>query len=243
MRVSAQILTLGGTPDGSPSLLVSTETGKYLIGAGEGLQRFAAEHRARLVRVDLILIPALTAAAVGGLPGLVLTLADMGRKSMGVVGGPRLGDFLLALRAFLRRSDVTMAATEIAAEGAAGASGAVEDSRNAVVGGGDGSPLGPPIVCAPILRADLSILPIPLRAAEEGDPAPAPAPAPAAAGSAGATAAQAEMLVEAALRALHRDETFTPFGGAALDAIARAAEAGAGGGGATLGAAETPTAR
>jgi ribonuclease BN (tRNA processing enzyme) len=114
MKVWAQIVGLD-TGDASPAVLIVTDTSRYLVNVGEGLQRFCAEHRTRLVKLDGIFLTQLTQPAAGGLAGMILTLADMGRKQLRLFGGPGLVDYLFATRHFMRRSDVVLEAREFGA--------------------------------------------------------------------------------------------------------------------------------
>jgi ribonuclease Z len=110
-KVVAQVVGID-TGDSSPSIIVATDTSRYLFDAGEGLQRFCGEHRTRLVKVDALFLSQVSAMRAGGLPGLMLTLADMGKKGVTVFGPTGLHDFSFALRHFLRREDFSLTANE-----------------------------------------------------------------------------------------------------------------------------------
>lgn len=110
-KVVAQVVGID-TGDSSPSIIVATDTSRYLFDAGEGLQRFCGEHRTRLVKVDALFVSQISAMRAGGLPGLLLTLADMGKKGVAVYGPRGLHDFAFALRHFLRREDFSLNANE-----------------------------------------------------------------------------------------------------------------------------------
>lgn len=100
--------------DSSPSLVVSTTNNKYIFNCGEGLQRFCMEHRQRIVRCDGLFFTRICSETLGGLAGMLLTLADQGRPTLAAFGGPGLVDYLSATRHFMRRGDVVLNATEIA---------------------------------------------------------------------------------------------------------------------------------
>lgn len=51
---------------------------RYLFNCGEGTQRLAHEHKVKLSRLDHIFITNKTWMNIGGLPGLSLTLQDVG---------------------------------------------------------------------------------------------------------------------------------------------------------------------
>ena len=131
-RVTSQIV--GGSDGSAFGVMISTDTVRYLFGAGEGVQRFCVEHRARLARLDGVFLSSVASpASVGGLPGLLLTVADAGRRSLSVGGPAGTHDYLFALRHFMMRSDVSLVATEF----------------------GDGA--------APVVRPELTIEPVIVR--------------------------------------------------------------------------------
>ena len=142
MKVTAQVVGLE-TGDSAPSVLVSTDAGRYLFDVGEGLQRFCSEHRARLVKLDAVFVSQVCAARAGGLPGLLLTLADMGRSGVAVFGAPGLHDFAFALRHFLRRDDFALHAVELHPPAAsAGAGAGASSSAHARSDAGAGARVG-----------------------------------------------------------------------------------------------------
>ena len=113
MRLLVQVLGCG-SPDAQGSVLVCTENARYLFGGGEGLQRLCVEHGVRLSKVEGIFLAQAAPACTGGLPGLLLTLADAGRRSIEVCGPPGLHDYLFGLRHFMMRSDVALRASQLA---------------------------------------------------------------------------------------------------------------------------------
>lgn len=115
MRVFAQVVGVA-TGDSAPAVLVVTDGARYLFNVGEGLQRFCMEHKVRLVKVDGLFFTRPTTETMGGLPGMLLTLADMGKRVLGVHGPTGLADYLYGLRHFMRRDDVTVAAVEAGGE-------------------------------------------------------------------------------------------------------------------------------
>ena len=79
----------------APSLVCRTNLGHYLFDAGDGLQRFCVEHKVRLGRVRGVFLTRLGSEATGGLPGALMTMADLNAGSMvaaaGSGGGPGEG--------------------------------------------------------------------------------------------------------------------------------------------------------
>ncbi len=69
--MSSYIQCLGvDSGDLSPSAFVFHENARYLIGAGDGLQRVANEYRARLTKITNICITRIHPDCAGGLPGM-----------------------------------------------------------------------------------------------------------------------------------------------------------------------------
>lgn len=115
MPAAVWVQALGlATPESSPAVVVGTDTSRYIFNVGEGLQRFSMEHRVRLVKAEGFFFTSIGTETLGGLPGMLLTLADMGKKSVRIAGGPGLTDYLYATRQFMRRGDVSMDLLEIA---------------------------------------------------------------------------------------------------------------------------------
>eukprot|EP00302_Diacronema_sp_CCMP2436_P018831 CAMPEP_0179979728 /NCGR_PEP_ID=MMETSP0983-20121128/41521_1 /TAXON_ID=483367 /ORGANISM="non described non described, Strain CCMP 2436" /LENGTH=1012 /DNA_ID=CAMNT_0021897549 /DNA_START=28 /DNA_END=3065 /DNA_ORIENTATION=- len=90
--VTLQVLGTGG-PDTSPCLLLHLPRKKgmtcYLVNSGEGMQRLCGEQHVRLSgRLQRILLTSLDATTVGGLPGLLITLADASHGRPVPVTGP-----------------------------------------------------------------------------------------------------------------------------------------------------------
>ena len=95
-----------GTWDSPPMLLLTCErvdTFGYLINAGEGLQRFCVEHKMRLVgKLQRVLCTRMTWDTTGGLPGLLLTMADGGHAGVVKLHGPaRLPQLVSSFRRFV----------------------------------------------------------------------------------------------------------------------------------------------
>ena len=90
MLVYVQIVGVAGG-DSIPSLLIVTDTRRYLVNVGEGMQRFCMEHRLRLAKVDGIFLTRVSTETCGGLPGMLLTLKDLGAGAAKLYGGAGLG--------------------------------------------------------------------------------------------------------------------------------------------------------
>ncbi|ETV88656.1 hypothetical protein, variant 1 [Aphanomyces astaci] len=107
MPVEVQVLSVAST-EMSPAIIVTEESQRYLFNAGEGLQRLCMEHRVRLAKLHHVCLTELTSSTVGGLPGLILTVSDTGKKGLNVFGPSGTKSFMRATRHFLHRPDFAM---------------------------------------------------------------------------------------------------------------------------------------
>ncbi|XWS20248.1 hypothetical protein CRYUN_Cryun31cG0084000 [Craigia yunnanensis] len=104
-----QILGTGmDTQDTSPSVLLFFDKQRFLFNAGEGLQRFCTEHKIKLSKIDHIFLSRVCSETAGGLPGLLLTLADMGEEGHSVkIWGPSDLNFLVgAMKSFIPHATI-----------------------------------------------------------------------------------------------------------------------------------------
>ena len=62
----------------------------YLFNCGEGSQRLAHEHKLKLGKVEHVFFTSSSWKNVGGLPGVTLTLQDVGCANLHLHGPPRL---------------------------------------------------------------------------------------------------------------------------------------------------------
>ncbi|PPR80217.1 hypothetical protein GOBAR_AA40497 [Gossypium barbadense] len=108
-----QILGVGmDTHDTMPSILPFFDRQRFIFNAGEGLQRFCAEHKIKLSKIatndinsfqiDHICLSRVCSETVGGLPGLLLTLAGMGDGVPVNIWGPSNLNLLVdAMKCFI----------------------------------------------------------------------------------------------------------------------------------------------
>lgn len=75
--VSLQVLGTGA-PGAPRSLYLFTDQSRYLFNVGEGTQRLAHEHKMKLSKLEHIFITRPTWENMGGLPGVSLTIQDVG---------------------------------------------------------------------------------------------------------------------------------------------------------------------
>ncbi|XP_049868764.1 ribonuclease Z, mitochondrial isoform X2 [Pectinophora gossypiella] len=103
---------LGSGARGAPNTLyLFTDQKRYLFNCGECTQRLAHEHKVKLSRLDHIFITSKTWKNIGGLPGLSLTLQDVGVPSITLHGPEGLDELYSATKRFVIMKDmnVTMA--------------------------------------------------------------------------------------------------------------------------------------
>ncbi|XP_021620709.1 tRNAse Z TRZ4, mitochondrial isoform X4 [Manihot esculenta] len=106
-----QVLGTGmDTHDTLPSILLFFDKQRFIFNAGEGLQRFCAEHKIKLSKIDHICLSRVCSETAGGLPGLLLTLAGMGNGlSVNIWGPPSLELLINAMKSFIPHGSVVNA--------------------------------------------------------------------------------------------------------------------------------------
>lgn len=76
-KVTVQVLGTGA--EGAPkALYMFTDHSRYLFNCGEGTQRLAHEHKMKLSKLEHIFVTEPTWSNMGGLPGVSLTIQDVG---------------------------------------------------------------------------------------------------------------------------------------------------------------------
>ena len=75
---------------------------RYVFNAAEGLQRVFTEHHMRTAKVAHIFCTEVSFNCLGGLPGMLLTVADARRQGVSVFGPRGLTAFLASTRRFMR---------------------------------------------------------------------------------------------------------------------------------------------
>ncbi|KAI8920004.1 beta-lactamase-like protein [Powellomyces hirtus] len=111
MRYSVKVLGTD-TVDASPTVMLDFESGRYLFNCGEGTQRFCHEHKVGIRKVDQIFLTRVAWETVGGLPGMLLTLADAGASSLTLHGPNNLTHFMAANRHFVYREALDLMINE-----------------------------------------------------------------------------------------------------------------------------------
>ncbi|CAI5719591.1 unnamed protein product [Hyaloperonospora brassicae] len=111
MVVQVQVLSVQSS-ETAPSLLLATDTRRFLFNVGDGTQRLCMEHHVRLAKLQHVFLTELRTHTVGGLPGMVLTVSDSGKSGLHVHGPPGLQTYLNATRHFLHRPQFKLTASE-----------------------------------------------------------------------------------------------------------------------------------
>ncbi|GLV41872.1 Ribonuclease Z [Carabus blaptoides fortunei] len=109
-KVTLQVLGTGA--EGAPkSLYMFTDQSRYLFNCGEGTQRLAHEHKMKLSKLEHIFITQPVWDNIGGLPGVSLTIQDVGVPQITLHGPDGLDELFIATRKFvvLKDLDIRMA--------------------------------------------------------------------------------------------------------------------------------------
>jgi ribonuclease Z len=101
--------------DASPGLMLVCDDMSYLINCGEGTQRICEEYRIKLPKLGHVFFTQLDWKMIGGFPGLLLTMSDIGGEEMGIHGPPGTVNFIASLRYFVKRPDLALRVTSPAA--------------------------------------------------------------------------------------------------------------------------------
>lgn len=105
----AHLQILGtNTGDSTPCVYVFTDHAAYLFNCGEGTQRVCMTHSIRLARLQGVFATDVSAKTIGGLPGMALTLSDVGLSKLRVFGPPTINQLLSGMNTFYRTGRIDM---------------------------------------------------------------------------------------------------------------------------------------
>ncbi|KAG0198567.1 Zinc phosphodiesterase ELAC protein 2 [Mortierella sp. GBA30] len=107
MKAYLQVLSTG-TADCSPSVILHFDSQRYMINCGEGTQRLCMESKLRFSKLKTILFTRTHWDCMGGAPGMLLTLADLGVRNMKVLGGENLTHAFISTRHFVYRNTMSV---------------------------------------------------------------------------------------------------------------------------------------
>jgi len=102
MTYSLQSLS-SATVDSTACLHVSVNTERYQFDAPEGAQRTIVQGKARLRNLNTIFLTSLRPEDMGGLSGMIFTLADRGSRKITIIGPENTGALIATMRHFLTR--------------------------------------------------------------------------------------------------------------------------------------------
>ncbi|XP_067005978.2 ribonuclease Z, mitochondrial [Anabrus simplex] len=103
------IKVLGSGAKGAPrSLYIFTDQSRYLFNCGEGTQRLAHEHRMKLSKLEHIFITHPSWENIGGLPGVALTIQDVGVPEITIHGPEGTNEIFAATRRFVILRDLSV---------------------------------------------------------------------------------------------------------------------------------------
>ncbi|XP_077300737.1 ribonuclease Z [Arctopsyche grandis] len=109
---SAVLRVLGSGCAGSPKVVyLFTDHCRYLFNCGEGTQRLAHEHKMKIARLEHIFITSADWNCMGGLPGVSLTMQEIGAKHVNLHGPPGVNELFTAMQKFvvLNSMNISMA--------------------------------------------------------------------------------------------------------------------------------------
>ncbi|KAJ2059547.1 hypothetical protein GGI17_004315 [Coemansia sp. S146] len=113
MKWYAQIVKPSSYNQQSTSVLVQIDSQRYLFNCGEGTQRLGFENKIRMSKISAIFLTRIDWETMGGLPGMLLTLADSGMGDLTVCGGYNLTHALAATRHFILRNKMGLRVNEM----------------------------------------------------------------------------------------------------------------------------------
>ncbi|ORX60584.1 hypothetical protein DM01DRAFT_1380882 [Hesseltinella vesiculosa] len=111
--MASQIFFVGqSSSEGPPTILLQHDKQRYLFNCREGTQRLCVEDKLKLAKVKAVFMTRNQWACTGGLPGMILTVADAGVDHLKLCGGPNLTHFMAATRQFVFRTGITVETQE-----------------------------------------------------------------------------------------------------------------------------------
>ncbi|XP_055639990.1 ribonuclease Z, mitochondrial [Toxorhynchites rutilus septentrionalis] len=116
IKVSPGIVNLqivgSGAPGSPASVYLFSDQTRYLFNCGEGTQRLAYEHKTKLSCLENIFMTRTCWDRIGGLPGICLTMQDVGVPNVTLHGPPGLDELFRAMRRFVILKDMKVDAAK-----------------------------------------------------------------------------------------------------------------------------------
>ncbi|KAJ1862904.1 hypothetical protein LPJ73_000647, partial [Coemansia sp. RSA 2703] len=113
MKWSVQIVRPSTHNVESTSVLINFPSGRYLFNCSEGTQRLSFENKVRVSKLTAVFLTRVDWSSMGGLPGMLLTLADTGAKNLTISGGHNLTHAIAATRHFILRNEMGIRVSEM----------------------------------------------------------------------------------------------------------------------------------
>lgn len=108
-----------GCHDASPSIQLFFEDGRYLFECGDGTQRVCTEYGTKLSKLRGVFLTSLSAPSIGGLFGLLLTLADGGKQRISITAPHGLKELFRNAKHFCNRPQLMLNLQEASVEASA----------------------------------------------------------------------------------------------------------------------------
>jgi ribonuclease Z len=112
MTASVRILSTSSVDSAPAILIISPDGSKILVNCGEGTQRTFLEHGQKVSSIRAVCLSHLHHTAIGGLPGVLLTFADIDAnatsplKGIDLIGPTGTQQFVKSLGHFMQRKDL-----------------------------------------------------------------------------------------------------------------------------------------
>lgn len=113
-----------------PPVILQLGADRYLFNVGEGTSRSSTQRKANLGRVSNIFVSRVGWEAIGGLPGVLMSMADGQRPSQVVYGPDALRYALATMRTYAKRDIMKLHINEIPAQSASSTFSATNQSTS-----------------------------------------------------------------------------------------------------------------
>lgn len=115
MRAFVEVLG-PGSADARAGVQLFFDDARYLFECGDGTQRLCTEHGIRLARLRGVYLTSLAAPSIGGLFGMILTIADAGKEHVAVTAPKGLASLFDAALPFFYRPALKSSLCEVEVE-------------------------------------------------------------------------------------------------------------------------------
>ncbi|OAO14112.1 zinc phosphodiesterase ELAC protein 2 [Blastocystis sp. ATCC 50177/Nand II] len=102
-----------GYGDTDSEFVLESEDEKCLFNVRDGCQRLCSEHSIRLSKLTTLFISRISPETLGGLPGMLLSIYDMGVRKLKIFGPEGLCDYFITIQLFIYRPDFDITVMEL----------------------------------------------------------------------------------------------------------------------------------